>query len=183
MNYQTISDMVATAEKVRAKLKSTVSGLTPDEANALPEGEKWTLAQIVEHVSMVDEGGGKICSRLLSKCEADGKPSDGTVRLSHTFISRATASAQQKLEAPEVVQPNIGRTIEESLAVLDANAGKFNELLPTFESTDDSGHKFPHPYFGDMTATEWFAVKIAHEARHTNQIIALAEKIRNLKTT
>jgi hypothetical protein len=178
MNYQNISDMVAAAEKVRAKLKSSVEGLTPDEASALPEGEKWTVAQIVEHVSMVDEGAGKLCTRLLSRSEKDGKPSDGTVRMSHTFISRATASAQQKLEAPDIVQPNAGRSIAESLAVLDQNAGKFGELLPLFESVDDTGHKFPHPYFGEMTATEWFAVKIAHEARHTRQIQALVEKIR-----
>ena len=178
MNYQNISDMVATAEKVRAKLKGTVEGLTPDEANALPEGEKWTVAQIVEHVSMVDEGAGKLCTRLLSKSKADGKPSDGTARLSHTFISWATASAQQKLEAPEVVHPKSGRTIEESLALLDQNDEKFLDLRPVFESVDDTGHKFPHPYFGDMTATEWFAVKIAHEARHTRQIQALVEKIR-----
>lgn len=178
MNYQNISDMVATAEKVRAKLKNTVEALTPDEANALPEGEKWSVAQIVEHVSMVDEGAGKLCTRLLSKSQADGKPSDGTARLSHTFISRAIASSDQKLEAPEVVHPKTGRALAESLDILDRNVGKFNELLPLFESVDDTGHKFPHPYFGDMTATEWFAVKIAHEARHTRQIGALVEKIR-----
>jgi uncharacterized damage-inducible protein DinB len=183
MNYQTISDMVASAEKVRAKLKSTVEALTPDEANALPEGEKWTVAQVVEHVSMVDEGGGKICSRLLSRSKADGKPSDGTARISPGFIEKATASAQAKLEAPDIVQPNAGRTIAESLAVLDRNVDAFAELLPVFESIDDTGHKFPHPYFGDMTATEWFAVKIAHEARHTRQIIALVEKIRSFETT
>lgn len=179
MNYQTISDMVAAAEKVRGKLKSTVEGLTPEEASALPEGEKWSVAQIVEHVSMVDEGAGKLCTRLLSKSQGDGKPSDGTARISHTFMERAMASAQAKLEAPDIVQPNAGRTIAESLTLLDGNAGKFNELLPLFESIDDTGHKFPHPYFGEMTATEWFAVKIAHEARHTRQIQALVERIQN----
>lgn len=171
--------MVASAEKVRAMLKSTLEGLTDEEGAALPEGEKWTVAQIVEHVSMVDEGGGRICLRLLTKSQGDGKTSDGTARISHTFMERAMASSQAKLEAPDIVQPNAGRTVAESLALLDQNVGKFNEMLPVFESVDDTGHKFPHPYFGDMTATEWFAVKIAHEARHTKQIQALVEKIRN----
>lgn len=171
--------MYASAEKVRGKLRAAVEALDNETANALPGDEKWSVAQIVEHISMVDEGGGKICSRLLSKAAADGKPSDGRARISPGFIEKATASAQAKLEAPDIVQPRTGRSIAESLAVLDENAGKFTELKTMFETIDDSGPKFPHPYFGEMTATDWFAVKIAHEARHTRQIMALLEKIRS----
>jgi uncharacterized damage-inducible protein DinB len=177
MIYQNISDMYAAEEKVRQNLKALVEGLPDDLTGALPEDEKWTIAQIVEHISMVDEGGGRICSRLLSKSQADGKPSDGTARISSAFVEKATASAGAKLEAPDIVQPRTGRTIPESLAVMDGNKEKFVELRPLFESVDDTGNKFPHPYFGEMTATEWFAVKIAHEARHTRQIAALIEKI------
>jgi uncharacterized damage-inducible protein DinB len=179
MNYQNISDMYAAAEKMRQKLKAFVEDLDAETANAMPDGEKWTIAQIVEHISMVDEGGGKICRRLLSKAAADGKPSDGTVRISAGFVEKAMASAQAKLEAPDMVQPRTGRSIAGSLALMDENDKKFEELKTLFETLDDSGAKFPHPYFGEMTATEWFAVKIAHEARHTRQIGALIEKIEN----
>lgn len=178
MIYQNISDMYAAEEKVRRDLKALVEGLPDDVTRALPDGEKWTVAQIVEHISMVDEGGGRICSRLLSKSQADGKSSDGTARISGGFVEKATASAETKLEAPDVVQPRTGRSISESLAVMDRNGGKFRELQPLFEGVDDTGNKFPHPYFGEMTATEWFAVKIAHEARHTRQIAALIDRIK-----
>jgi len=170
--------MYAAEEKVRGKLKAIVEGLTDEELHALPEGEKWTVAQIVEHISMVDEGAGKLCSRLLRKAQAAGGASDGTARISPAFIEKAMASAQSKLEAPETVQPRTGRSIADSFAAFDHNLGKFGELMPLFESIDDTNHKFPHPYFGDMTATEWFAVKIAHEARHLRQIKTLLEKIR-----
>ena len=177
MNYQNISDMYAAEEKVRQNLKALVEGLPDDVTGALPEGEKWSLAQIVEHISLVDEGSGKICSRLLSKSQADGKPSDGTARISTGFIEKATASADAKLEAPDIVQPRTGRSISESLAAMDGNREIFGGLQPLFEGVDDTGNKFPHPYFGEMTATEWFAVKIAHEARHTRQIAALIDRI------
>lgn len=171
--------MYAAGDKVRQKLKAAVENLPDDVSGALPAGEKWTVAQIVEHVSMVDEGAGKICHRLLSKSQADGKTSDGTARISSGFIEKAMASAQSKLEAPDIVQPRAGRTIAGSLAVMDGNRETFKALQPLFEGLDDTGHKFPHPYFGEMTATEWFAVKIAHEARHARQIAALVERIQN----
>lgn len=177
MNYQTISDMYAAEDKVRAKLIAAVGALPAELAEALPEGEKWSVAQVVEHVAMVDEGGGKICSRLLGKAAKDGGSSDGSARISPAFVEKAMASAGAKLEAPDMVQPRAGRPIAESLAVMAANKERFEELKNTFETVDDSGPKFPHPYFGEMTATEWFAVKIAHEARHTRQILALLEKI------
>lgn len=177
MNYQTISDMYAAEDKVRAKLIAAVGALPEELASALPEGEKWTVAQVVEHVAMVDEGGGKICSRLLSKAAKDGGASDGSARISPAFVEKAMTSAGTKLVAPEMVQPRSGRAIAESLTVMAANKEKFAELKSAFETVDDSGPKFPHPYFGDMTATEWFAIKIAHEARHTHQILTLIEKI------
>lgn len=177
MNYQTISDMYVTEEKVRAKLIAAVGSLPDEIASALPEGEKWSVTQVVEHVAMVDEGGGKICSRLLGKAAGGGNPSDGRARISPAFVEKATASAGAKLEAPDTVQPRAGRSIAESLAVMAANKEKFAQLKSTFETVDDSGPKFPHPYFGEMTATEWFAVKIAHEARHTRQIMGILDKI------
>lgn len=169
--------MYAAEEKVRAKLIAAVGALAGEKADALPEGEKWSVAQVVEHVAMVDEGGGKICARLLSKAGKDGGTSDGTARISAGFIEKAMASAQAKLEAPDMVQPRSGRSITESLAVMAANKERFAELKDTFETVDDSGPKFPHPYFGEMTATEWFAVKIAHEARHTRQIMGILDKL------
>ena len=177
MNYQTISDMVAAADKVREKLKATVENLTTEEADALPEGEKWSIANIVEHISMVDGGGGKICARLLSK--AGDAPSDGRARISPEFLEKAMASAGAKLEAPEMVHPKAGKSIAESLAAMEENDKIFAELIPILESKDDSAAKFPHPYFGDLTATEWYAIKIAHVARHTRQIGNLLEKIRS----
>jgi hypothetical protein len=177
MIYQNISDMYAADEKVRHKLKALVEGLPDDLTGVVTEGEKWTVAQIVEHISMVNESIGKICGRLLSKSQADGKPSDGTARISSGFVEKATASAETKLEAPDSVQPTIGRGISESLAIMDGNNEIFGGLRSLFEGVDDTGNKLQHPYFGEMTATEWFAVKIAHEARHTRQIAALIEKI------
>jgi len=45
-------------------------------------------------------------------------------------------------------------------------------------SHDVSNHKFPHPFFGDLTAAEWLVMLGAHEARHTKQIERLLTAIR-----
>ena len=61
---------------------------------------------------------------------------------------------------------------------MNANRPVFDALRATLEKYDVSEPKFPHPYFGDITATEWMVVAVGHEQRHTKQIERLLAKIR-----
>ncbi len=147
MNNPTIADIYAGNEKIHEKLKATLESLTEEQASSLPDGEKWTISQIVEHLSIVDEGMSKICSKLLSKAQSDGKISDGTVKISPGFVEKGAEIAVMKLEAPERVHPSAGAS------------------------------KFLHPFLGDISAVEWLTLVGRHKARHLRQIENLLEKI------
>lgn len=173
---RTIAKMYEANDLIRAKLKETLAGVTDDQATALPDGEKWSIAQIAEHLSMVGNGMQRICAKLLSKAEASGQLSDGTVDLS-AFAEKAMGIADVKLEAPEIVQPTGTRSISDSVRSLDETQEGFNCLKPLFEKYDASEFKFPHPYLGDMTAVEWLAMYGSHEGRHLRQIKLLLDRI------
>lgn len=176
MQLQTIAEIYEANDRIRAKLKETLAGVTNRQAAALPDGEKWSIAQIAEHVSMVGNGMHRICAKLLSKAEASGQLSDGTCDL-NAFSEKALGIADVKLEAPEIVQPTGTKSIAESLRSLDETQEAFNGLKPLFEKYDASEPKFPHPYLGDMTAVEWLAMYGGHEGRHLRQIRGLIEKL------
>ena len=53
---------------------------------------------------------------------------------------------------------------------LDETRKSLEDLRPMFESVECSEFKFPHPFFGDLTAHEWLALVGGHELRHTQQI-------------
>ena len=177
MSQQTITEIYASNDRIREKFKGTLADLTESQLSTLPDGEKWTIAQIVEHVSIVENGITRICSKLLSSAKDNGHLSDGTVKMSNTFTEKSTAATDVKLEAPEMVHPSHGMTIAQSLAAIDEAHDKLNELRPLFEGYDCNTGKFPHPYFGDMSAAEWLLLVGGHEARHLKQIRLLAEKI------
>jgi hypothetical protein len=178
MKYETISDIYAANEQARDRLKATVEGLSTAEAAALPEGEKWSVAMIVEHLSMVEFGTSRICARLIEAAKADGKPGDGHVSLSADFAEKSKAVAGIKVQAPERVHPTGSVTIADSLEKMTANRADLEALRGDLEQFDLSGHRFPHPFFGDITAAEWLIVLGGHEARHTKQIERLLEAIR-----
>ena len=178
MNYQTIADVYAANDKIRERLKETVQNLTDDQLNFLPEGEKWTVAQIVEHLSLVEDGMTRISAKLLNQAKENGKTSDGSAKISEDFLQKAQSSIGQKLEAPDRVHPNSNQTVSESLAKMEENRKRLYELRPLFESVECADYKFPHPAFGELTAHEWLALLGGHEMRHIEQIkrILKAEK-------
>ncbi|MEO8042019.1 MAG: DinB family protein [Acidobacteriota bacterium] len=177
MKYETTEDIYNSNNKVRSRLKEVVSSLTEEQMSALPDGEEWTVAQIVEHISMVDESAMKICAKLLKKAQDAGKISDGSVVISDNFLQKGSEVAQMKLNAPDVVQPTAGKTIPESIAKLDENTEQLEQLRALFESVDGTDIKFPHPFFGEISAQEWLALKGGHEMRHIKQIEKVLAKI------
>ena len=178
MRYESIADIYSANEKFRGEFINTVTAISPDEATALPDGEKWSIQQIVEHVSIVNAGVADLCARMLEKAKADGKPSDGTFALSESFGSQAAGIAQNKLEAPDRVHPTGAVSIAESLERLAANVATLDALKDELAQFDLTEHTFPHPYFGPLNSGEWLVVLGLHQNRHRQQIENLLAKIR-----
>jgi hypothetical protein len=170
MNNQTISDIYAKNDAIREKTKQLMTALTDEQKTFLPEGEKWTIAEIVEHIAIVQDGMTKISAKLLNQAKAAGKTGDGTARLSENFATKAVEAQQLKFEAPDRVRPTGNQSIEDSMKKMDETRSALEDLRPLFESVECSDFKFPHPFMGDLTAHEWLALIGGHEARHLRQI-------------
>ncbi|MFN0138856.1 MAG: DinB family protein [Pyrinomonadaceae bacterium] len=180
MNYETIADIYSANAKVREALNATLEGITPDEAATLPDDGKWSIQHVVEHIAMVETGVSMICSRMIEAAKADDKTSDGKFVLSPEFLESISrlVSGTAKVEAPERVQPTGEVAIQDSLRTLTAATATLDSFRGDLESIDVTGHKFPHPFFGPLTATEWLVISGLHERRHTAQIESLLTKIR-----
>jgi hypothetical protein len=177
MNNESIDSIYAENRNIRERFIQTINSVKDGELHAAPEGEKWPIAHLVEHVAIVEEGISKICNKLLREAEASGAGASSSSRLSDNFLSLASDTTG-KLEAPERVRPSGEKSVAESLARMEDNRKKLEELRPMFESWDSVSFKFPHPHFGDMSAIEWLALIGGHEERHLKQIERLLEKLR-----
>ena len=178
MKYESIADIYSANQMFRERLVSTLDGISADEESVRPEGEKWSIRQVVEHVSMVEVGVSRICSTLLDRAKTDGKGSDGSFSLSESFGASAAKIATAKVEAPERVQPTGEVSISDALARIKAATTAITAMRSELEAFDLSGHTFPHPFFGELTAAEWLVVAGLHERRHTQQIDGLLAKVR-----
>src|SRR5215213_3358758 len=113
MNYQTISEIYEANDKIRAKLKGVVADLSDEQANTLPDGEKWTVKEFVEHISIVSEGATRIAAKLLREAKPKDGAADGKAYLSETFKEKIAGAGEAKFEAPERVRPTGTKSIAE----------------------------------------------------------------------
>jgi len=177
MDYKSIDEIYVANLAFREALGDTISTITKEEAQVYPADEKWSIQEIVEHVSMVDEGMSRICGKLLREAQNEGR-SGGDVLISDVFRNYTENADDIKLEAPERVQPTGERSIEESTKKLDENLAAYESLRPLFMGFDGLSAKFPHPFFGPLSAQDWLVLAGEHMRRHTRQIEKVLGKIR-----
>ena len=148
MEYKTIDDVYAANASIREKFKGAFATMTKEQLNAHPPGDEWSVAQIVEHVAIVNDGALRICAKLLGKAEAAGKTNDGSVLISPEFIEAASSAVGRKLEAPEMVRPINNLSVADSVAKLDEL-----QLSSVYESSSPSPANGQAPAATHLAAT------------------------------
>ena len=173
MNYQTIGEIYEANAKIREKLKATIANLSEAQLESRLDENGWTIREIVEHLSIVENGMATICSRLLQKSVEENIANDGKANISAEFLEKAKLIAnrrERKAQAPDRVLPSGTFSVAESLAKMEENSEILRQIRSGLELTDTQKYKFPHPFFGDLSATEWLSLIGGHEFRHLDQI-------------
>jgi hypothetical protein len=177
MEPKSIGEVFEKNIEIGERLKELIRSLDPEKVDRLPDDEEWTIANVVEHISIVEESMIKICARLLGKAETEEKMAVGTINTSERFAQKTAEIATIKLEAPEFVRPTGEKSIADSMGKFEENAAKLLELKLAFEKFDSNDHRFPHPYLGDLSAGEWLLLIGGHKLRHIKQIENIAAKL------
>ncbi len=129
--------------RVHERLFSKVEGLSESQQTYRPEEGSWTIAEIMEHLANVQEGMGKVTSKLIKEAEASESSarSDGTIGpVSMEFLREL---ADQKFDAPENVRPAGGVRIEDSVEKLKSNYTRLLSLKPKIEALRSEWPYFP----------------------------------------
>ncbi len=130
-------------DNTRSRLLDTISNLTEAELNWKPAEDAWSVAQVVEHVMLVEAGAAKAV-RLGLKQE-------------RTFVPRALPlekilpGRSRKVTAPEMTRPSDQpKTMAELTERLTSTRAKLLDMLAAVDNPDDldtTSPPVPHPVF------------------------------------
>jgi uncharacterized damage-inducible protein DinB len=169
MVYHTIADILAANEQAQSRFMAAVSNLTNEQADFRPDENQWTIAEIVEHISIVNDGFLRLTHKLLKQAESAPTPPMSDLNLGHTSLDE---NGQQPgpFQAPDRVRPQGGVSVEDSLAKMRASLAGFTEIQSRLEAVELSEQMFPHPSLGPINAYQWMVLLGEHEDRHRGQI-------------
>ncbi|HEV2799689.1 MAG TPA: DinB family protein [Pyrinomonadaceae bacterium] len=182
MIYQSIADIYAANDTVRRKLTERVENLSEAQQHFRPADNAWSIAEIIEHLAMLEQQMVQLIGMLLKKSEsasaatatagegaAGGTSASGFQPFSlDSFIDQVR---DEKLTAPEQVRPSGGVSLAEGLTNLRRTRAELEGLRPRLEAASNlNAATFPHPAFGAFNSAQWLAFIGLHEGRHLQQI-------------
>ena len=175
MSYNSVEEIYYDIDATRARLLRAVEGLDDGQHGIRPSPERWSIAEIVEHLSMVEGQVVRLFGMLLKKAESgDHTRAEGSTFAPVTIDEQVEQTRVQKLTAPEQIRPT-GATLAASLSALHDSRASLHALRPRVERVDGTAISFPHPAWGAINLYQWLAFVGAHEQRHLAQIEALKD--------
>jgi hypothetical protein len=178
MDFRSVPEIYQHIDRTRARLVAAVEGLSEEQQSFSPGPDRWSVAELVEHLSIVEGNVAALLDRLLGKTEESGAASapdtfNDPVSIEE-FVERARVV---KYEAPERIRPT-GLPLADSLARLKDSRAALHALRPRVERADGRALRFPHPAWGPLDLYQWLLFVGAHEDRHLAQIEALKQMMK-----
>lgn len=162
-------EMLRHLDANRVDLRAAVDGVPPQLHDTQPGPDRWSVAQVLEHLARVEEQLTRLLSMRLSEQAATLEPAaDSSIRtrLDHGRIVDRT----HRVTAGERVVPRGKMDSAAALAALDASRAKLRDLVIAYDGVAIDSVTAPHPVLGVIDGYQWFLFIGSHEGRHAEQI-------------
>jgi len=139
----------------RARLLETVQELSPEQRSFKPAEDRWSVADCVEHIIIVEHFVLDSVGRVLKSAPEPEKHAETVGK--DEVIQQRVPSRNFRVKGPEAVMP-IGRWPE------------FPVLLGQFEAARNRSIEFTHPFLGQFDCYQWLLFIGTHCERHVRQM-------------
>lgn len=159
---------VSYLEKTRDGVIEATRGLSPAQLNFKPAPERWSLAEVTEHIAATETFLMNLVRTQVMTAPARTEPVD--VKAIDEFVVKAISDRSGKVKAPEPLVPtNRFNTPADSLQQFKDNRVKTLAFLK--ETRDLRDHALDSPLGKKLDAYQWVLFIAAHSDRHTKQML------------
>lgn len=154
-------------EQTRDGVAAAVKGLSEAQLKFKPAPDRWSIAEVLEHIALVEDGIFQNVSEKVMKGPA-GAANRDTAK-TDSFVLAALPDRSHKAKAPPEFVPTGRWTASEGLDHFQKSREKTISFL---QSTPDlREHVVDSPLGQPLDAYEWLLFMGGHSERHTKQIL------------
>lgn len=163
-----LAELLAYVDRETEQLRALYESLPPDRRGVRTDPARWSPAEVVKHLAMVDRRITQRLAALVAEARALPPETDTSPLLPNPVIARVKnrESRFRTGQASEPVDADPDRVWEELMetrrALVDVLAGADGVALSAVSA--------PHPALGTFNGYEWVMFVGAHAARHADQI-------------
>ena len=173
-----IHELLEYLDEQRRDLRAAFESVRPALREQVPGPKRWSVANIIEHLAMVEQRLAGRFSARVAEARAEGVgPETSSDPVLPTFDVSVVQDRASRRTAPDAVQPTglhanaAWRSLEEATTALRAAILDGDGLALGAVS-------LRHPVIGAVSLYHYIAITGAHETRHAGQIREIAEMFR-----
>ena len=155
-------------QRLRDELSTAIDGLSPEELNSRL-GDKWCVAEILEHLYLTYTGTTKGFSRILDS----GKAHRNTPTLRHrllAFVVTGVGYFPNGVKSPPVATPR-GLAPEKAISEVASRISEMDEIMSRCAAKLGADAKvLDHPVLGPFSVSQWRKFHLVHGRHHLKQI-------------
>jgi hypothetical protein len=156
--------------ETRDLVHHTARGLTPEQLKHRPDASRWTVAENLEHITIVEQS---ILAGLQRTLQKPPEPEKKSAMTDEELLEHC-GRVRQPLVAPERLRPTSRWPLADLLTEFDAARQRTIEFAGVAADTRELRQYFmPHPMFGELDGYQWFILAAGHSERHCHQCAAI----------
>jgi hypothetical protein len=166
------SRVVGSLRETWSEFERATRALTEAQWSFRPTPEGWTLAELAEHLALIEGSTLRIITGRMVEAEASSELI-ATTEGKDSLIERRVPDRSRRVEAPESLKPT-GRWPRPELAVAAFGESR-RAAIRWYETTplDLRRYVAPHPFLGPIDGWQWGLFLAEHLRRHLFQIAEL----------
>ena len=158
-------------EERRKELLQSFEGIPGDRLCRRPTDESWSVAEILEHLRMVEAGVARLITKRVGQARATGLGEErSTDAVLPTFEQYSAQLDNAVMQAPATVHPRANIDINEAVEGLESSREALRAAAVSANGLSIGEIKHTHAILGELDLYQWLIFVGQHEGRHKRQI-------------
>lgn len=163
-----------------AALRAAVDSVPAADRQRQPGTDRWSVAQVVEHLAIVEARIAGMFAKAADLARANGKKADDEAVLAPDLLDvEPLLDRTQRRTASEASRPQGGLDAATALTRLEGERSKFRDAVIAADDVALDDAITNHPRLGALNMYQWVLFTGAHESRHAAQIREIGESLRS----
>ena len=173
-----IEELLAYLTSAAVHLKEAVDGVPRDLRGVKPAPGRWSVAEVLEHLALVETSIAKLIVRLGTEARAAGVgPETETGTVLYTLDSQRILDRREAMTSPERVRPQGALDADAAWAALVTAQAEIREAVTSVDGLALGKITYPHRSLGTLDLYQWITFTATHEMRHIAQIREIAASL------